>query len=451
MQKLLIIEDEKSVAKQLKWGLGEDYDISIAYDAEQAGPLLASGAFPVVVLDLGLPPHPDTPQEGFRLLEEIAAVSPGTKVIVTTGNAEQEHAMRAVALGATDFYAKPVDLKVLDFMLRRTFRLYELEQANRRLRQQVDGGGSFYGMQGVSSVMQRLFEQIRRAGATDYPVLITGASGTGKEMAARAVHALSGRSKRSLVVINCGAIPDNLLESELFGHEKGAFTGAVGRKTGRFEHADQGTLFLDEIGELPLALQVKLLRFLQEGTIDRLGGDKTLKIDARIIAATNIDLEAAVREGAFREDLFFRLNVFPLRMPDLRDRPEDILYLAHHFLQKEAATLKRGQVSFLPGALAAMSAYAWPGNVRELQNRIRRALGMARSRSLTAADLGLEGEDNPCVEKRLPTLKEARDAAEVKVVRQALAICGNNISQAAQLLEISRPTMHDLIKKHGIS
>ncbi|WP_054032456.1 PEP-CTERM-box response regulator transcription factor [Desulfatitalea tepidiphila] len=452
VQKLLIIEDEKSVAKQLKWGLGEDYDISIAYDAEQARPFLASGSFPVVVLDLGLPPHPDTAQEGLLLLEEIASVSPDTKVIVTTGNAEHENAMRAVALGAADFYAKPVDLKVLDFILRRAFRLHALETDNRRLRHQVDQGGSLCGMLGISEVMKGLFKQIRNVSATDYPVLITGASGTGKEMAARAVHALSRRAKRPLVIINCGAIPENLLESELFGHEKGAFTGAVGRKTGRFEQADGGTLFLDEIGELPLMLQVKILRFLQEGTIDRLGGEKTLSVDARIIAATNVDLEAAVKQGAFREDLFFRLNVFPVRMPALKERAEDILYLAQHILQTEAAALKRGQVSFLPGALSAMTAYDWPGNVRELQNRIRRALGMTRGRILSASDLGLEEnrpEDNGT--QRLPTLKEARNAAEIKVVRQALAICGNNISQAAQLLEISRPTMHDLIKKHGIS
>jgi len=452
VQKLLIIEDEKSVAKQLKWGLGEDYDISIAYDAEQARPFLASGSFPVVVLDLGLPPHPDTAQEGLQLLEEIASGSSNTKVIVTTGNAEHENAMRAVALGAADFYAKPVDLKVLDFILRRAFRLHALEEDNRRLQQQVDQGGSLCGMLGISEVMKGLFKKIRNVSATDYPVLITGASGTGKEMAAKAVHALSRRGKQPLVIINCGAIPENLLESELFGHEKGAFTGAVGRKTGRFEQADGGSLFLDEIGELPLMLQVKILRFLQEGTIDRLGGEKTLSVDARIIAATNVDLEAAVKEGAFRQDLFFRLNVFPVRMPALKERAEDILYLAHQILQTEAAALKRGQVSFLPGALSAMTAYDWPGNVRELQNRIRRALGTTRGRILSASDLGLEEnrlEDNGA--QRLPTLKEARDAAEIKVVRQALAICGNNISQAAQLLEISRPTMHDLIKKHGIS
>lgn len=448
--KLLVVEDESSVAKQLKWGLGSEYEIAVACDADQARPLLASGAFPVVVLDLGLPPHPDTPREGFKLLEEISSIAPGTKAIVTTGNVEQENAMQAVALGAADFYEKPIDLKLLDLILRRTFKLYELEQANCRLQRQAHDGGSLCNMLGISSAMMKLFEQIRQVSATDYPALITGASGTGKEMAGRAVHMLSSRSKQPLVIINCGAIPENLLESELFGYEKGAFTGAVVRKTGRFEQAHGGTLFLDEIGELPLPLQVKLLRFLQEGTIDRLGGEKTLHIDARIIAATNSDLDAAVKKGRFRQDLYFRLNVFSLKMPELKERPEDIQYLAHYFLQTEALVLKRGQVCFLPGAVSAMASHDWPGNVRELQNRIKRALGMTRGRTLTAADLGLQEKKPECVPEKLPSLKEARYAAEVKVIRQALALCGSNISQAAQLLEISRPTMHDLIKKHQI-
>ena len=448
--KLLIVEDENSVAKQLKWGLGQAYDITIARDAEQALPLLASGAFPVMTLDLGLPPDPDTPRQGLRLLEEVTALSPNTKVIVITGNAEQDIAVRAIGLGAADFYAKPIDLKLLDFILQRTFKISELEQANAALEQQAVQGGGMCGMLGVSDVMVELFGQIKQVSAMDYPVLITGASGTGKEMAAQAIHQLSPRAKQRLVIINCGAIPETLLESELFGHEKGAFTGAVSRKIGRFEQADSGTLFLDEIGELPLALQVKLLRFLQEGTFDRLGGDKTFTVNTRIIAATNIDLERAVQEGAFREDLFFRLNVFPLKMPNLSARPEDVLFISQHFLKTEAKALGRGQLSFLPGALTAMTAYAWPGNVRELQNRIRRAVGMSRGRTLKAADLGLEENHMPDDQAKLPTLKAARDTAEIKVIRQALGLCGNNISQAAQLLEISRPTLHDLIKKHAI-
>lgn len=447
---LLIIEDEISVAKQIKWGLGEDYDIILAHNVDEAKSLLASGSFAVATLDLGLPPHPDHPREGFRLLEEMGTLAPQTKVIVITGNAEQENAVRAIGLGASDFYAKPIDLKLLSFILERTFRVHELEAANRRMQQQVDRGGSFCGMLGVSGSMAELFERIRKVSTTDYPVLIAGASGTGKEMAARAVHQLSRRANQALVIINCGAIPENLLESELFGHEKGAFTGAVGRKIGRFEQADKGSLFLDEIGELPLALQVKILRFLQEGTIERLGGEKTMTLDARIIAATHLNLEAAVKKGTFREDLFFRLNVVPLRMPDLKARPEDILFMAHRFLQDEAKGLRRGQVSFLPAAMVAMSDYAWPGNVRELQNRIRRALGTMVGRTVSAADLGLDEKDPRDLENRLKTLKQAREEAEIKAIRQALALSGNNISQAAQFLEVSRPTLHDLLKKHGI-
>ncbi|MDY6972617.1 MAG: sigma 54-interacting transcriptional regulator, partial [Thermodesulfobacteriota bacterium] len=330
-KRLLLIEDEISVAKQLKWGLGKEYEITIVPNAEQARDLLGSRSFPVVTLDLGLPPNPDTPEEGLRLLEEIRALSPHTKVIVITGNAEEENAVKAIALGAVDFCAKPIDLKLLDIILSRTFRAYELEEANRRLQQQADQGGSLCGMLGISPGMARLFEGIRKVSTTDYPVLITGDSGTGKEMAASAVHRLSSRARSPMVIINCGAIPENLLESELFGHEKGAFTGAVGRKIGRFEQADQGTVFLDEIGELPLALQVKILRFLQEGTVERLGGTKTMTLDVRIIAATNTNLEDAVKQGSFREDLYYRLNVVPLRVPALKKRAEDILLLAHHF------------------------------------------------------------------------------------------------------------------------
>jgi two-component system, NtrC family, response regulator len=447
--RILIVEDERSVAKQLKWGLGEEYDISIAYDAGQARRLLRAGSFPVVILDLGLPPHPDTPDEGFRLLEEMAGSVPEMKIIVTTGNAEQENAVRAIGLGAADFYAKPIDMKLLDFVIKRAFRIFELEQANRDLRRQVGSSGSLCGMLGISPASERLFEKIRRVSSTNYPVLITGASGTGKEMAARAIHGLSPRAGKPMVVVNCGAIPAGLLESELFGHEKGAFTGAVGRKLGRFEQADKGTLLLDEIGEMPLALQAKLLRFLQEGTIDRLGGEKTITLDARVIAATNRNLEDAVRRRGFREDLLFRLNVVPLEIPPLKERPEDILFLAHHFLQVEAKALRRGQVGFLPGAMAAMSVHDWPGNVRELHNMIRRALSTTRGRMISAADLGLEEADLQDT-GRLMTLREARDAAEIGVIRRALGLSGNNISQAAQLLEVSRPTLHDLLKKHGV-
>ncbi len=449
-KKLLIIEDELSAAKRLKRILKKEYDITITGKVEQAKKLLASGVFPVVLLDLGLPPSPNTPQQGFALLEEIPSLSPHTRVIVITEHTEKENAVRAVALGAIDFCAKPVDLQVLQIILSHTFKIQELEQANLRPQYQEYKSESLCGMIGISPPMNKVFELIRLAAANDYPVLITGKTGTGKEMTAKAIHRLSSRAKKPLITINCGAIPENLLESELFGHEKGAFTGAATRQIGRFEQADQGTIFLDEIGELPLSLQVKLLRFLQESTIERLGGTQTITLNVRIIAATNINLEDAVKEGTFREDLFYRLNVLKLRLPDLKERQEDILLLAHNFLIEESQRLGRKQPSFLPATLAAIANHNWPGNVRELQNRIRGALGTTTGRALSPVDLGLEDAPETTEKQTLPTLREARETAEKDVVRRALALTGNNISQAARLLDISRPTLHDLIKKHGI-
>jgi len=352
-KKLLIIEDENSVAKQLRWGLDEEYEITTVFDADQARPLLASGVFPVVTLDLGLPPYPDTPRQGFELLEEMFSIAPHTRVIVITGNAEEENAVKAIALGAADFCAKPIDLKLLRIILSRTFKIHELEEANRLLQRQTIQSGSLCGMLGVSPVMEDMFKRIKNISKTEYPVLITGDTGTGKEMAACAVHSLSQRAENPLVIINCGAIPDNLLESELFGHEKGAFTGAAGRKIGKFEQADRGTIFLDEIGELPLLLQVKILRFLQESTIERLGGTKTITLNVRIIAATNINLEDAIKQETFRDDLYYRLNVVPLRIPNLNERSEDTLLLAQSFLQEEIRNLQREQTSFSPAAIAA--------------------------------------------------------------------------------------------------
>ncbi len=450
-EKLLIIEDEPSVAKQLKWSLNELYDITIVPDAKKARKLLASGAFPVATLDLGLPPDPDTPREGLNLLSEISSISPYTKTIVITGNTEQENAVKAVSLGAIDFCAKPIDLKVLQIILNRTFRMYRLEEANRHLQQQADHCILLCGMLGGSPAMQKVFSFVRKVSGNDYPVLVTGGSGTGKEMVAHAIHELSPRDKKPFVIINCGAIPENLLESELFGHEKGSFTGAVSRNIGKFEQADTGTIFLDEIGELPLGMQVKILRCLQEGTIERVGGNKTLSLDVRVVAATNVDLKDAVSKGTFREDLYFRLNVVPVKLPLLSERPEDIIMLAQHFLQTEAKVLKAGNVSFSPSAIAALSAHSWPGNVRELQNRIRRALSILSGQVITPEDLGLDEGQEDTEEQRLLTLQEAREQAEKRCVQHALILTGNNISQAAKLLATSRPTLHDLIKKHKIN
>ena len=448
--KLLIIEDETSVAKQLKWALGEDYEISMAADGKKARQLLASGAFPVATLDLGLPPAADTPDEGFKILEEMGSLSQHTRVIVITGNAEQENAVKAVGLGAVDFCAKPIDPDILKIILERTYRLYALEEANRRLTEQIDQGGSLCGLLGVSPAMKNVFSLIRKVSNTGYPVLITGESGTGKEMAAHAIHQLSSRSDQPLVIINCGAIPENLLESELFGHEKGAFTGAVAKKTGKLEQAHAGTVFLDEIGELPFSMQVKILRFLQEGTIERVGGKNTLTLNTRVIAATNVDLQQAVQNGNFREDLFFRLNVLPIHLPPLRERPEDIMLLAQHFLRIETEALKTGRISFAQSAMAALSAGDWPGNVRELHNCIRRALSICSNHKITNQDLGMGGCLPELDEKKLPSLQQAREQAENQCINKALMLTGNNISKAAKLLEVSRPTLHDLLKKHGI-
>jgi two-component system NtrC family response regulator len=450
-ENLLIIEDEVSVAKQIKWALNKTYDITTAQDVDTARQYLSSGAFPVATLDLGLPPSPDTPEQGLKLLEEMAEFSLPTKIIVITGNTEQETALKAVSLGAEDFCTKPINIDILKVVLNRMFKMHALETANRQLQKETDDSSGLLGMIGISRPMQKIFQFIRRVSTNNYPVLISGPSGTGKEVAANAIHKLSPRSSKPLVIVNCGAIPENLIESELFGHEKGAFTGATECKKGKFELAHQGTLFLDEIGELPLTMQVKLLRCLQEGTIDRVGGNETIQLDVRIIAATNVDLKEAVHNKTFREDLYFRLNVIPVELPPLNERIEDIMVLAQHFLTTEAKALKLGKAAFSLSAIAALSSHEWPGNVRELQNRIRRALTIFNGHTITSEDLGLEVDAPEQPSQQLLTLKEARSQAERRCVQQALLLTGNNISQAAKLLAISRPTLHDLITKHKIT
>ncbi len=447
---LLIIEDEKSLAKQLKWGLSDAYEIVISSDAKQATRFLRTGSFPVATMDLGLPPRPDTPEEGFALLEQTPSLAPNTKVIVITGSAEQENAVKAISLGATDFCAKPVDLEILKIILDRTFKIHELEEVNRKLRDCGRDSVFFQGMLGASQVMEKLFGMIRQISQTDYPVLIQGESGTGKEMVSKAIHASSRRRAENLVVINCAAIPENLLESELFGHEKGAFTGAVGRKIGKFEQAEKGSLFLDEIGDMPVDLQAKLLRFLQDGFIERVGGVEPKKLDVRVIAATNVDMEKAVKEGRFREDLYFRLNVVPLATPPLIERREDILILARHFIAEEAKKLQRGRIGLSPQAAAALTSYSWPGNVRELQNRVRRAMATSLDDVITPENLGLSEPAGMPGDQKPLTIKEARDLGERRAIETALSITGGNISNAAKMLEVSRPTLHDLLNKHGI-
>jgi Nif-specific regulatory protein len=325
-----------------------------------------------------------------------------------------------------------------------------LRDENKRLKDELENKYRINNIIGNSNKMREVFQMISQVSRSNATVLIRGESGTGKELVANSIHYNSKRAKMPFVKVNCAAIPNNLIESELFGHEKGAFTGAPEQKKGKFELADGGTLFLDEIGELPLNMQVKLLRALQEGTIDRIGGTRTIYLDVRIIAATNADLNAAVAEKKFREDLFFRLNVVPVELPLLSERPEDIMVLAHHFLTTEARAANQSRAAFSLSAMAALSAHPWPGNVRELQNRIRRALTIFDGQSISVSDLGLNDAEPESPTESLPTLKEARDQAERRCVRLALLHTGNNISQAAKLLAISRPTLHDLINKHGI-
>ncbi len=443
LQKLLIIEDEQAVAKQLKWGLAKEYDISIANNSKEAKELLLSGIFPVATLDLGLPPFPDATRVGFEILD-FCVKNIDTKIIVITGNSEEKNAVKAIAAGAVDFCAKPIELDLLRTILSRTFRIYSLEEINRTNQKlATPKSTSLCGMIGVSPVMENLFSRLRKICSNNFPVLVTGESGTGKELACRAIHELSPRRNFPFVIINCGAITENLIESELFGHEKGSFTGAVSKQIGKFEQGDNGTVFLDEIGELPMAMQVKLLRCLQEGTIERVGGSKTIKLDIRIVAATNVDLEKAVGDGTFRKDLFHRLNVIPVNLPTLRQRSDDIVGLANHFLREESRNLAVGKVHFSPAAIAAMLIYPWPGNVRELQNKVRMALSLIDGKVISADELGIGDSLTNEMAKILPSLKEARKKADISVVKQAMAISGNNISQAARLLNTSRPTLHD--------
>ena len=450
-RKLLVIEDEPSMARQLQWGLGDKYAITVAADAEQVTRALALSVFPVVTLDLGLPPFPNNPTVGLRLLEE-GIIPAGTKIIVITGNAEEETAVRAVRLGVTDFCPKPVDLGDLEVLIARAFRMHEIEAASERQQLALNKDEGFHGMLGTSPVMQTLFAKIRRAAATDFPVLITGETGTGKEMIAQTVHRLSGRRENPFIIVNCGAIPEQLIESELFGHEKGAYTGAHCSRKGKFEDAHPGTIFLDEIGELPLAMQVKLLRTLQEGTVERIGGRRPIPLSLRILAATNSNLLQAVAAGHFRQDLFYRLNVIPLTAPPLRERPDDIVILARHFIEQESKALRLARLTLSPAALAVMNDHLWPGNVRELKNAIRRALATITGTVIRPADLGLPGlETSGGDAQEIDSLAETRRRAEAEAIRQALTISNNNISQAARLLSVSRPTLHDLLKKHKIT
>ena len=388
-QKLLIVDDDEDLRTQMKWALAQDYEVLLAEDRQSAAAVMRKEKPAVVTLDLGLPPLPAGVEEGFAALDEILNEHGQTKVIIITGRGEKENALRAVEKGAYDFFYKPIQLDELKVVLRRAFHLSQLEREQRALQQRLSGD-TFEGMLGTCGKMQEVFSVIRKVATTDAPVLIMGESGTGKELVARAMHRLSVRQANPFIVINCGAIPENLLESELFGHEKGAFTGAHIQRKGRFEMAEGGTLFLDEIGELPLTLQVKLLRFLQERVVERVGGREQIEVDTRVVAATNRDLKEAMKDGSFREDLYFRLGVILISLPPLREREGDVILLAKAFLERYADENRKKIKGFTDQAIDAIEQYAWPGNVRELENRIKRAVIMAEGTKITPVDLEME-------------------------------------------------------------
>ncbi len=443
---LLVVDDDEEICSQLKWALADECELLVAHDRPTALDLFRQSRPLVVLLDLGLPPYPTETSEGFAALSELLTSDPQLKIIVVTGQGEKEHALRAVGEGAYDFLSKPVDMDELRIVLKRAAYGARLEREYREL-QRFLSTDTFEGMLGTSPKMQAVFNTIRKVASTDAPVLILGESGTGKEVAALAVHRQSPRRDGPFVAINCGAIPETLLESELFGHEKGAFTGAHMQRKGRIESAAVGTLFLDEIGELSLALQVKLLRFLQERFIQRVGGRQPIEVDTRVIAATNVDLKRALTEGKFREDLYYRLAVVNINLPPLRDRREDIPALAKYFLKKSAPEKGRSPLAFAPAALRALQLYPWPGNVRELENRIRRATIMAEGHQLTAEDLELSGAASSL---RLKTLKDAREVAEREIIVATLKRHKGKIAPSAAELEISRPTLYELMEKLAV-
>lgn len=453
MNKLLIVDDNDDIRRQLKWGIGKDYQLHLAGSSREALALFKKNQPGVVTLDLGLPPDEEGTEEGFRCLEEMLRLNPSAKVIVITGNDDRDNALRAVQMGAYDYYQKPIDLPELKVIIDRAFRLVNLESENRRLHHALEGrGGEFHGIVGQCPQMQDVFATVRKIASSDVAVLVSGESGTGKELVARAIHAASLRREGPFVAINCGAIPENLLEAELFGHEKGAFTGAHARVHGKFEYARGGTLFLDEIGELPLSLQVKLLRFLQEKVMQRVGGREDIHLDTRIVAATNVDITRAMAEGRFREDLYYRISVVTVSLPPLRSRGDDVFLLANFFLRRAADEFKKKIKGFSAASLDALRAYPWPGNVRELENKVQRAVLMAGSSFVEPGDLGVDGAQ-PEVKREgtdRVTLREARDRVEREMIVTALEFSGGNIVKASEELGISRPTFYDLMKKHGI-
>ncbi|HEY1793819.1 MAG TPA: PEP-CTERM-box response regulator transcription factor [Opitutaceae bacterium] len=444
---LLIVDDDEGIRTQMRWALSADYEVQVASDRPSAVELYSSVRPDAVLLDLGLPPSPATPDEGLAALSEILAINSAAKVIVVTGQGEKEVALRAVGAGAYDFLGKPVDMDELKVTLRRSYQFAALEREYQRMQQQVQQDG-FDGMLGSHPLMTAVFESIRKVATTDAPVLILGESGTGKEMVAQSIHRKSVRRDMPFIAINCSAIPETLIESELFGHEKGSFTGAYAQRRGRIEMAEGGTLFLDEIGEVPLPVQVKLLRFLQEQRIERIGGRQEIQVNARIIAATNADMKKALSAGTFREDLYYRLAVVKITLPRLAARNEDVVVLARAFLARFSETQKKQGLAFSPEAVRAMRQYPWPGNVRELQNRVNRAVIMCNGKRISAHDLELVDSTEP---QPGLSLKKAREALEREMVTAALQRHSGNITAASGELGVSRPTFYELMVKLEIA
>jgi two-component system, NtrC family, response regulator len=443
---LLIVEDDPALQKQIRWAF-DQYEALLADDRESALVQIRRNTPAVVTMDLGLPPDADSVSEGFALLQQILELAPDTKVIVLTGQNDQANALRAVALGAYDFFAKPFEPEILSLTVERAFRLYDLQQENHRLQamRQPDALG---GLITRDPAMLRLCRTVEKVASSNATVLFLGESGTGKEVLARGLHEASSRRSERFVAINCAAIPENLLESELFGYEKGAFTGAAKTTPGKIETANRGTLFLDEIGDLPMPLQAKLLRFLQERVIERVGGRSEIPVDVRIVCATHQDLKGLIKEGRFREDLYYRLAEIVVEIPPLRDRLGDLSLLAHAFVKRFATENNRGALLLREDALSAIEMHAWPGNVRELENCVKRAVIMAEGGHITAEDIGLElpaDGEGPVLD-----LRQVRDEAERRAILAALGRSNGNVVKAAEMLGVSRPTLYDLMHRFGL-
>ena len=446
-KRLLIVEDDPGLQSQMRWCFSDELEVAVAGNRETALAALRRHEPQVVTLDLGLPPDPGGATEGFALLEDILRLAPNTKVVVVTGREDKENAVRAIGMGASDFYQKPLDPDILTFVVNRAFRLAELERENLELNRR--NGTSIKGIVATSPQMMAICRTVEKVAPTDVTTLIVGETGTGKELLARALHDLSGRCDKPFAAINCAAIPENLLESELFGFEKGAFTGATQAKKGKIETANGGTLFLDEIGDMPMPLQAKLLRFLQERVIDRVGSLQSVPVDVRVVCATHRNVQQLIAEGHFREDLYYRVSEITLDIPPLRDRRGDAIVIAQSLLKSLGKQMDRASLSFAEDAIAAIEHHPWPGNVREMINKIKRAVIMADGKRVTAEDLELEPKGMVLGDTQL-NLRQVREDAERTAICQALQTSNYNMTQAARLLGVTRPTLYNLTEKYRI-